>query len=214
MTLQAIFFDFDGVLADSVDVKTDAFAALYAEHGEDVVRRVVAFHLQHGGVSRFEKIRHYETVLLGRPAGEERVRALAGRFSDLVEQAVVRSPWIVGARDCLERLHGRVPLYVVSGTPEDELRRIVAARGMADYFAGVYGSPRGKAEILAEILARHGYAPAACVMVGDAMTDHTAARTAGVPFVGVAPDGASPFPPGTTVLPDLCAFPVPARATA
>ena len=38
-------------------------------------------------------------------------------------------------------------LYIVSGTLEDELQRIVARRGMTAYFDGVYGSLRLKEEI-------------------------------------------------------------------
>ncbi|MCX5934210.1 MAG: hypothetical protein NTU99_05390, partial [Pseudanabaena sp. LacPavin_0818_WC45_MAG_42_6] len=49
----AIVFDFDGVLVESVDVKTQAFGTLYAEYGDLIVEQVKAYHLLHGGVSRF-----------------------------------------------------------------------------------------------------------------------------------------------------------------
>jgi len=32
---QALLFDFDGVIAESVDIKTRAFAELYQEYGTD-----------------------------------------------------------------------------------------------------------------------------------------------------------------------------------
>jgi beta-phosphoglucomutase-like phosphatase (HAD superfamily) len=41
----AIVFDFDGVLVESVDVKTQAFGALYAEYGDRIVEQVKAYHL-------------------------------------------------------------------------------------------------------------------------------------------------------------------------
>ena len=53
----ALILDFDGVVLQSVDVKTRAFTELYAEHGPEVVAKVVAHHLVHGGVSRYEKFR-------------------------------------------------------------------------------------------------------------------------------------------------------------
>ena len=53
--MENFIFDFDGVLVDSVDIKTNAFKALFMEYGDDVVRKVVKFHLQNGGVSRLEK---------------------------------------------------------------------------------------------------------------------------------------------------------------
>ena len=55
--IHAIVFDFDGVLAESIDVKTRAYALLFRDEGEEVVRKVIDFHLKNGGVSRFKKIR-------------------------------------------------------------------------------------------------------------------------------------------------------------
>ena len=49
---QIIFFDFDGVLVESVEIKIHAFRKLYAEHGENVVEKVLAHHMEHGGISR------------------------------------------------------------------------------------------------------------------------------------------------------------------
>ena len=196
-------FDFDGVLVESVDVKTRAFAALYAEHGKEVVAAVVAHHLAHGGLSRFEKFRHCHRVFLGRdlPAAEE--RALGERFSALVEDAVVASAWIPGAREFLEAWHGQLPMYVASGTPEAELLRIVERRGMARYFAGVRGTPATKGELIAGFARAEGVSPERVLMVGDSTTDYEGALQAGSGFVGIASSPVPVFGPEVAVLPDL-----------
>jgi len=199
----AIVFDFDGVLAESVDVKTRAFAALYEPHGVDVVKRVVEWHLAHGGVSRFEKFRHFHQAFLGRTLAPAEETELGRRFSALVEEAVIAAAWVPGAREFLDGWHARLPLFVASGTPEEELLRIIERRGMAHYFAGVAGAPRKKGAILRDFLARSGADPARLLMVGDAMTDFDGATEAGVSFLGIAPAGANPFPAGVPVLPDL-----------
>ncbi len=199
----AIVFDFDGVLAQSVDVKTKAFAALYQAHGQDVVDRVVAWHLAHGGVSRYEKFRHFHRAFLGRELSPQDEAALGERFSALVEKAVIASTWVPGAREFLDTYYSRMPLFVASGTPEAELVRIVEARGMAHYFAGVAGAPRRKGEILTEFARCLGATPSRVLMVGDSMTDYLDAMEAGSAFVGIAPPQASPFPAGVSVLPDL-----------
>lgn len=207
---KAVFFDFDGVLVDSVDVKTSAFMALYEAEGPAVVDRVRAYHLAHGGISRFAKLAHYETVLLGRPADPVRLAALGDRFAQLVVAEVIAAPAIPGAVACLDRLVGRLPLFVVSGTPDEELRHIVAARGWAGYFKAVAGSPRQKADWLTTLCAEAAIPPDQGLMVGDAMTDFAAARAIGMPFVGVVATGsASPFPPGTAIIGDL--HPLPER---
>ena len=38
---EAVFFDFDGVILDSVDVKTQAFADMFRQYGPEVERAVV-----------------------------------------------------------------------------------------------------------------------------------------------------------------------------
>lgn len=187
--ISAAVFDFDGVVLESADIKTNAFRRLF-----DGNSAAVAYHLAHQGVSRYEKFRHITTEILGRPFTEEDERRLGNRFAALVSDEVLACPFVPGARELLERRARELPLYVASGTPEEELRTIASARGMAGYFAGIYGTPPTKAQIIGRILADRGLAPANVVMVGDATTDLEGARAAGVQFVGrVRPGHPDPF---------------------
>jgi phosphoglycolate phosphatase-like HAD superfamily hydrolase len=205
----AIFFDFDGVLAESTDIKIRAFTELYKEHGPDVLARVLAHHRTHGGVSRIQKIRHCHRKMLGISLEPEELIALGRRFSCLVVDAVVDAAWVEGARDLLDGFVGRVPLFIVSGTPEPELRDIVARRAMTGYFAAVRGSPPDKIAVIRELLAAHDLAADRVLFVGDAMTDHDAALATGLRFIGRVPPGEeSPFPPATAIVPDLTALPL------
>lgn len=199
----AVVFDFDGVLVDSVDVKTRAFTALYEPYGVEVARKVGAWHLEHGGVSRYEKFRYFHRAFLDRALPAEEEARLAERFSALVEEAVITADWVPGAHEFLDAWYGRIPLYVASGTPEEELLRIIDRRGMTRYFAGIAGAPKKKGAILRDFMQRSGTTPAHTLMVGDAMTDYNGAVEVGAPFLGVTPAGANPFPPGIPVLPDL-----------
>lgn len=200
----AIVFDFDGVLAESVDVKGDAFVALYADAGPVIQQQVLAWHRAHGGVTRHEKIRYYEQALLGRSATDADVEAKAQRFSALVEQAVVDAAWVDGAREFLKRHAGQIPMFVASATPQEELIRVVEKRGMTSYFARVLGAPKKKAEHLRNIMDEYGWQPEQLLMVGDAMTDYDAAQSTGTRFLGRAPaGGVSPFPNDTDIVRDL-----------
>lgn len=205
LRFDALLFDFDGVIVESVDIKTTAFAMLYADHGPAVVARVKDYHAAHGGISRFEKFRYFETALLGRPPLDDaREQALGERFAALVVEAVLAAPPVAGIVAVLDRHRGRVPMYVISGTPQDELCRIVSQRALGDYFAEVHGSPTDKATHIAGILARRGHARERTLMIGDALTDYDAARVNQTLFLGrVAPGVDNPFPPGTPVVPDF-----------
>ena len=39
--IKAIIFDYDGVIAESVNVKTEAFAELYKHYGIDIVKNSI-----------------------------------------------------------------------------------------------------------------------------------------------------------------------------
>jgi phosphoglycolate phosphatase-like HAD superfamily hydrolase len=203
--LAAVIFDFDGVLVESNTIKADAFEALYAEHGPDVARAVRAYHERHRGLSRFDKFRHYETQLLGRPEPDAaQLAELGRRFGECVEAAVVAAPMVGGAQALLDRLRGRVPMFVVSATPQDELLRIVAGRGLGGYFRDVRGTPGTKAALIAEIVARYALPAARTLMIGDAPADYEGARANGTAFAGRVPPGESnPFPAGVATVGDL-----------
>ena len=205
----AIFFDFDGVLVESAEIKTQAFRALYTGYGEQVVTRVLAHHIEHEGISRVEKIRHCHQEFLDEDLSETDLAALARRYSDMVVDAVVVCSGVVGSLEVLQRHKGKTKMFVVSGTPETELRDIVERRGMTHYFEAVCGSPRRKEPIIEDLLDGFGVLAGNSLFIGDAMTDYRAAQATGLDFIGrVGAKCNNPFPDGTVVVGDLSELPV------
>jgi len=182
--IKAIIFDFDGVLVESVDVKTKAFAKMFEEEGEEVVRKVTDYHLVNGGVSRVRKFEYYYEEILKRSLSDEKLEELCDTFSRLVIDEVINSSYVKGAEEFLDEFYSKLDFYVASGTPEEELREIVKCRGMEMYFKGVYGSPRQKGEIARKILLQNGYNSDEVVFIGDSITDLNGAQESGIRFIG------------------------------
>lgn len=182
--IKAVVFDFDGVLVESVDVKTEAFRKLFLPYGEEVAQKAVDYHMAYGGVSRYEKFKYYFANYIRQPLSKELEAELGERFKRIVLEDVIASPYVVGAREALETLYGNLPLFVASGTPDDELKLIVARRNMEKYFRGVYGAPENKKDMVARIITQTGTAPHEVALVGDAMTDYDAAMANDVHFIG------------------------------
>ena len=201
-SIQAIIFDFDGVILDSVSIKTEAFAELYAPYGDDIRHRVVTYHHAHGGISRYEKFTHWERELLNRNPTDADIEQLAQRFSDLVYQKVLAATYVPGALQFLKTHAGQLPLFVCTGTPDPEIQRIVDERSLRPYFREVCGSPTPKADIIRYLLHKYDLNPDRTLFVGDAMTDYEAARSTGLPFVGVR-SSFTDFPAGTLLVDDL-----------
>ncbi len=196
--IRAVAFDFDGVLAESVDMKTRAYALLFQDEGEDVVRQVVDFHLKNGGVSRFEKFRFYYSDILHRPLSEKHFQELCAQFSRLVVDEVVAAPWVDGAKEFLVRNEKQYTFAIISGTPEDELKDIVRRRKMDHFFCSVRGSPKDKVTLLGEVMDEYHLKPEEMVFIGDAETDWSAARETGVPFLWRCASGEADLLPDYT----------------
>lgn len=183
VSVQALVFDFDGVLIESVDIKTRAFAQLFAGEPPETVQRIIDFHLRHGGLSRVEKLQAIYRDILKRPLPNERLQALCLAFADLVVNEVVAAPWVQGAQEFLREHRARYRFFIVSGTPEAELREIIRRRSMDTLFDGIFGSPSMKTNLLREVLRCTGLDVAEVVFIGDSATDWAASRAVGVPFI-------------------------------
>lgn len=205
--IQAVFWDFDGVIADSVNVKVQAFEEMFAPYGDEVLKKTMDHHRENGGISRVEKIENSFRHYIGQPLTPQELEKQCEIYSGMVKEKVVKAPLIAGAESTLAELYPKVPMFVISGTPEDELLEIVEKRNLGRYFKRVLGSPVKKPEHVNNLLREFDFDPAGCVFIGDALTDFNAAEVTGTHFIGI--HGFNTFPEGTVVLPD-CTGIVPA----
>ncbi len=180
--IEAIFFDFDGVILESVDIKGWAFGKLFENHTEHV-DEIVAFHFANGGMSRFDKFRCIYKNILNKPLPDEEFDALCFKFSDLAFKRVLKCEFVPGALEFLEKHYKKTKLYIITGTPQDEIERIVDIRGLGKYFKGVYGSPTGKAFWAKKIIMQEKLNYETTIFIGDAMSDYNAAMENKVKFV-------------------------------
>ena len=114
----ACFFDFDGVILDSVGVKTEAFRTLFEPYGPKILGRVLEHHRLNGGISRIDKIQYSHTHIVGKPLSESELRSWGKRYSEMVVDRVIGAAWIAGAEDFLIQMQGRCPIFVISGTSD------------------------------------------------------------------------------------------------
>lgn len=179
---KVIFWDFDGVIKESVGVKTDAYVRLFEPFGAAVAERVREHHERHGGMSRFEKIPLYLSWA-GQPQTLEEVSRYCDSFGTNVYRGVLECPWVPGARRYLANHYQRQAFILVSATPQGELRRILQALEIADYFREVHGAPVSKTAAIASALARHRWAREEALSIGDATADYEAAIANGIEFL-------------------------------
>ncbi|OPY36113.1 MAG: Phosphoglycolate phosphatase [Methanoregula sp. PtaU1.Bin051] len=188
-----LIFDFDGVLVESVDIKTRAFQELFS-FAPNHIKEIVGYHTMNAGISRFEKFRHIYTNILHEELTDEKFQALSDRFSSLVIDAVVAAPCVPGARGLLRKFSGTIPMSVISATPEEELREIIRRRRMDLFFTRISGSPAKKADNIHALVEWEHLDPGKTIYIGDAINDLNAALQTGVRFIGrIRPGVPNPF---------------------
>ena len=179
-------FDFDGVIKDSVYVKTQAFEQIYQSYGSEIVEKVKTYHIENGGLSRYKKFEYYEKVLLKKKITNDEVNSLSNQFSNIVKNKVINSSPIPGVINFLDILKKNNILMVVnSATPLSELKEIIKQCNYEKYFQKIYGSPETKTNNLLSIMREFDIESKDIVFFGDAKNDLIAALEANINFIGV-----------------------------
>jgi phosphoglycolate phosphatase-like HAD superfamily hydrolase len=177
-----IFWDFDGVIKESVSVKTDAYVKLFQPHGSEVCKQIKNHHLANGGMSRFDKIPLY-LKWAGLEQNDAEVQNYCDKFSRIVKDKVIASAWVPGVQDFLQSNKEKYIFIMVSATPQDEIEEICNALNLDCVFLKIYGSPASKSESIKISMLHFGVDSSSCVMVGDAQADIDAAQDNNVDFI-------------------------------
>jgi len=179
--IKAIIFDFDGVLVESTDIKTEVFRKLFSRW-PDKVEDVVCHHIKNAGISRYVKFEYIYKNILKEPYIEEIGLELGREFSSIVLEEVRKAPFVEGTKYFLENASQELSLFIASGTPQKELEDIVKYKGINRFFKCIYGSPTDKTSIINNILREYCLNNSQVVFVGDAESDRIAAENTGVHF--------------------------------
>lgn len=181
--IKNILFDFDGVIADSVNVKTEAFYNMYLPFGKEIAEKVKEHHINNGGMSRFKKFAYYHKSFLNEDINEDKIKKLADDFSRLVLNGVINSPLIPGILDFLEDNYLKMKFWIITGTPTDEIKIILDRKNLTKYFVDSFGSPQLKSELAKFIILNNKLSENETIFIGDALADYEAAVSNNIGFI-------------------------------
>jgi len=188
--IKAVIFDFDGVILDSAEIKTIAFGELFPEHPEESAK-LLKYHMENMGISRYTKFRYFYETLLNTQYDESLDDVLGKRFSDIVLEKVLKSPFVPGAKTFLDNKTEDILFYIATGTPQNEIEYILKQRDLTQYFDGVYGTPMLKEDIISKIMLDSGLTNEEIIFIGDAMSDLKSAKAHNLHFYARVTEGTS-----------------------
>ncbi len=182
----AIIFDFDGVILDSLKIKEQGFRDIFAEFPKSQVEGLLNYHRLHGGISRFVKIKYFFEEIRKEVVPPEEERKYAENFSKIMKESLINKNYLIlEILDLIKKLNfKKIPCHIASGTEDRELKFLAEALGIKDYFKTIEGSPTPKEKLVRGILKNHDYDNSRCILIGDSMTDYEAAKANRIEFCG------------------------------
>ncbi len=193
-----LFWDLDGTLIDSLLLKGELFAQIFDDYPESR-DELVAYHLEHSGLDRRQKIRRMGTDVLHIDESEDRIEFRAGRFGILIKQRIHEANLAHDSVKTLRNLATTCQMHVITAMPQDEALLVVKHHKIHDYFDTISGFPTPKSAYIDAILSGYPQRPAAAV-VGDSIEDYSTAARSGIDFFQVRLRSAAPITGAIAIL--------------
>jgi len=179
---QTLIFDCDGVLLNSNRIKTQAFYDVAKVYGHEPAQKLVDYHVQNGGISRYKKFEYLLAIILDKPIEKQELKELLTSFSKEVKKALLNCEVAKNIKALREKTKKSTWL-IVSGGDQSELREVFKQRGLDGYFdGGIFGSPDDKDTILKNEIDKSNITGKS-LFLGDSLYDYQAAIRANMDFI-------------------------------
>ncbi len=138
----SFIFDNDGVILDSNQAKTEAFAKSVGSYDKENIDTFIDYHVKNGGVSRFEKIDYFYREIMGFDSYKKELEDSLSIYASDAKRGMLEAAEIEGVMEFIKKIHQcKNSIYVISGSDEEELISIYTERGINGLFKKVKGGP-------------------------------------------------------------------------
>jgi len=180
-----IFWDFDGVLMKSNEIRDLGFLRVLENYPKEKVDKLMMFHQKNGGLSRYVKFRYFFEEILGQEISEEEVYHWANKFSEVMKEILIDDSLLIDeTMNFVKTNCDKRKMHIVSGSDQSELRHICRELDIAKYFNSIHGSPTPKKDLVRELLLTNKYKNSGCALIGDSVNDKDAAEENNITFIG------------------------------
>ncbi len=180
-----MIFDFDGVIIDSMHIRTEGFREIFSNYDDEVVNKLIKYHLYNAGLSRFHKIKYFYNELLNKQVSDEEIQIYADKFTNIMRLKLTSKDILIkDTIDFIKRNYNTYNFHIASGSEENELKFLCNKLDIDKYFKSIKGSPIHKNDLVRNIINDNNYSKELTVMIGDSINDYEAATVNGIKFLG------------------------------
>jgi len=181
--VKLILWDFDGVLLNSNAIREHGFLKVLANFPSDSVDKLLNFHRENGGLSRYVKFRYFIEECLNETASDDIIQTYANSFSVIMQELLVDKDLLIPETlNFVKMYYSKIPMHIVSGSDQTELRDLCAKLNISKYFLSINGSPTTKSVLVKNIMIDCTIDHEKVVLIGDSINDYDAAKSNDIKF--------------------------------
>ncbi len=175
-----LFFDCDGVILNSNKVKTNAFYKIAIKYGQESAIKLVKYHINNGGISRYKKIKYFQNNII-KNNDLKLYENLVNAYSEIVKKELLETEISKGIFK-IKDFFPNSKFAVISGSDEKELLWLFKKLKIDHIFDnGIFGSPKSKEEIFNQIF-KNSNDIISSIYLGDSKYDFEVSKIYGMDF--------------------------------
>ena len=180
-----IFWDFDGVIINSDEVRTEGFKHIFDSYSKEYIDKLINYHTINGGLSRYEKIEYFSQKILDKRLNDQEKREFAQLYGNYCRERLCNKNLLIKSSiSFIKENHKNFNFHLVSASDEKELVYLCSKLDIKKYFKTISGSPINKIENIKKLLKTNNYNESNCCLIGDSINDKFAATENRICFFG------------------------------
>ena len=180
-----VLWDFDGVILDSMDIRTSGFREVLRSYPDSQVEKLITYHKYNGGLSRYVKFKYFFEGIRKEKGCDGVIQQLATQYSQIMRKSLTFKDRLIDeVLNFIEKNHKTYQMHIVSGSDGEELNYLCEKLDLKKYFISIEGSPTPKIKLVADILRNNNYLEQETCLIGDSINDLEAAEKNAIDFFG------------------------------
>lgn len=183
--IKNILWDFDGVIIDSMAIREYGFREIFKNFDKQSVDKLIQYHNNNGGLSRFHKIEYFFSNILKQNITQNEILQYADKFTTIMRQELINPKHlIIETVKFIKNNYKNYNFHIVSGSENNELNYLCRKLNLSQYFISIHGSPTLKNNLVLDLITNCKYNLNETILIGDSINDYEAAIANKIEFYG------------------------------